>query len=217
MFPCTYLHFKTSYVEVYRKGEHNSIVGYTFQNILCWSLSEAAHQRNITFPYFKTSYVEVYPRNSRQGVFPTRISKHLMLKFIKMWLLMNGCLPNFKTSYVEVYRNWIWLKVEIKKNFKTSYVEVYRWTHGWCSTGNEISKHLMLKFITKEQLSDSQITLFQNILCWSLSLCLSPISFHHYNFKTSYVEVYLSTTDYTGAVTWFQNILCWSLSLQWML
>ena len=124
----------------------------------CWQIKS----------YFKTSYVEVYPRNSRQGVFPTRISKHLMLKFIKMWLLMNGCLPNFKTSYVEVYRNWIWLKVEIKKNFKTSYVEVYRWTHGWCSTGNEISKHLMLKFILK-----------------SISGYL-----HKFHFKTSYVEVY---------------------------
>ena len=80
-------HFKTSYVEVYRKyrrkyklpeyiSKHLMLkfipgaVSITFdksgfQNILCWSLSLYHFSFRINLNYFKTSYVEVYPTFSR--------------------------------------------------------------------------------------------------------------------------------------------------------
>ena len=48
----------------------------------------------------------------------------------------------------------------------------------------------MLKFITETVSNKLAPSLFQNILCWSLSGHTSNILTYYNNFKTSYVEVY---------------------------
>ena len=52
--------FKTSYVTVYLKGVADALPSITFQNIVCYCLSEAAKAAKADAPNFKTSYVTVY-------------------------------------------------------------------------------------------------------------------------------------------------------------
>ena len=92
----------------------------------------------------------------------------------------------------------------------------------------------MLKFIQNRQRERMQTKIFQNILCWSLSLSAvvsapnlidfktSYVEVYHFfadilqqiynDFKTSYVEVYLVGYAPATEYSLFQNILCWSLS-----
>ena len=130
-------YFKTSYVEVYPNrhvrtdtaeviSKHlmlkfiafriSSVAdSYTFQNILCWSLSQMVvsdlfHRANFKTSYvevylisvlvsispyldFKTSYVEVYPKRYGSIKQLEKISKHLMLKFI----------PHFLVTFISFY------------------------------------------------------------------------------------------------------------------
>ena len=184
--------FKTSYVEVYpdssncllstlyiskhlmlkfiRGRNPVGIFFHKFQNILCWSLSLTFGKCMIRCLHFKTSYVEVYPEP------PVSIN-------------MNHI--NFKTSYVEVYptgRSGCWIRFRISKHLMLKFIiSGSRRRRGVVI----ISKHLMLKFIDDLTISRAQSSLFQNILCWSLSQSGSR----------------LWSTLYT-----FQNILCWSLS-----
>ena len=124
---------------------------------------------------------------------------------------------NFKTSYVEVYptgRSGCWIRFRISKHLMLKFIiSGSRRRRGVVI----ISKHLMLKFIDDLTISRAQSSLFQNILCWSLSChirhcgCLLRISKHlmlkfiprtrrypaHLPyFKTSYVEVYPKPMSY---------------------
>ena len=77
---------------------------------------------------------------------------------------------------------------------------------------SRISKHLMLKFINLFWACRLQVSLFQNILCWSLSQSsnkrgvLLPISKH---LMLKFINEPDEQRYYR---TEFQNILCWSLS-----
>ena len=73
----------------------------------------------------------------------------------------------------------------------------------------------MLKFIGKVYRLCRVRKAFQNILCWSLSISVFLVFLDWSYFKTSYVEVYLSSTNIPKGYLEFQNILCWSLSNFW--
>ena len=189
-------YFKTSYVEVYLSST-NIPKGYLeFQNILCWSLSN----------FWKRScYFRL-------------ISKHLMLKFIEdaaaltiylkrfqnilCWSLSNTFrvpdrqILHFKTSYVEVYRVFRSRSISnyiISKHLMLKFINVL-----WTFVGllKKISKHLMLKFIALLERVLSPDSPFQNILCWSLSICCPSTKIRINDFKTSYVEVYPTFSRY---------------------
>ena len=140
----------------------------SFQNILCWSLSE----------------------QDAISTVPCTISKHLMLKFITRSLV--------PLQLVFAFQNILCWSLSVKatmeelaeKNFKTSYVEVYPDSSNCLLSTLYISKHLMLKFIRGRNPVGIFFHKFQNILCWSLSHWEKRLlnSFPH--FKTSYVEVY---------------------------
>ena len=75
-----------------------------FQNIICYGLSSLHIARNIRNWHFKTSYVMVYRSCSCPSKYGTQISKHHMLWFIGKRLPLRVLLqPHFKTSYVMVY------------------------------------------------------------------------------------------------------------------
>ena len=184
----------------------------SFQNILCWSLSE----------------------QDAISTVPCTISKHLMLKFITRSLV--------PLQLVFAFQNILCWSLSVKatmeelaeKNFKTSYVEVYPDSSNCLLSTLYISKHLMLKFIRGRNPVGIFFHKFQNILCWSLSQtfgkcmirCLHfktsyvevypeppvSINMNHINFKTSYVEVYHDINEEKAKYRIFQNILCWSLS-----
>ena len=162
-------YFKTSYVEVYPNrhvrtdtaeviSKHlmlkfiafriSSVAdSYTFQNILCWSLSQMVvsdlfHRANFKTSYvevylisvlvsispyldFKTSYVEVYLLYQFPCSFHNFISKHLMLKFIQRDMGQSSNWRRFQNILC-------WSLSEYDERF------ILR---TW------ISKHLMLKFI----------------------------------------------------------------------
>ena len=120
---------------------------------------------------------------------PSQISKHLMLKFIIVARFKNGTervfqnilcwslskdtgrdparLPHFKTSYVEVY-----LGKDCLVCLRIRFQNILCWSlsqrQAEKSWQTDISKHLMLKFI------------INGVRRYAV----------HWNFKTSYVEVY---------------------------
>ena len=119
---------------------------------------------------FKTSYVEVYPTGRSGCWIRFRISKHLMLKFI-----ISGSRR----------RRGV---VIISKHLMLKFILLMPWRY---IRQHSISKHLMLKFIDLDFRSDQfdfdfktsyvevyqytecstvGIRIFQNILCWSLSV-----------------------------------------------
>ena len=161
-----------------------------FQNILCWSLSPSVFLQEL----FKG------------------ISKHLMLKFIFLEVRICSMYPNFKTSYVEVYLNSQPYNVYV-----SSFQNILCWSLSYgvvvIFRADQISKHLMLKFINYRlymyinsvyfKTSYVEVYLRQEVL----------ILFHRQHFKTSYVEVYLGKMEIDASeIPSFQNILCWSLS-----
>ena len=79
--------FKTSYVEVYPIFENALAILDSFQNILCWSLSNTFRVPDRQILHFKTSYVEVYRVFRSRSISNYIISKHLMLKFIPHFLV----------------------------------------------------------------------------------------------------------------------------------
>ena len=187
-----YLHFKTSYVEVYRlqhlwsglcwriskhlmlkfiRGRNPvGIFFHKFQNILCWSLSLTFGKCMIRCLHFKTSYVEVYPTGRSGCWIRFRISKHLMLKFI-----ISG---SRRRRGVVIISKHLMLKfiisgsrrrrgvVIISKHLMLKFILLMPWRY---IRQHSISKHLMLKFIDLDFRSDQ----------------------FDFDFKTSYVEVYL--------------------------
>ena len=197
--------FKTSYVEVYPKDAAIPRTSTIFQNILCWSLSKANVIQSYLDQYFKTSYVEVYQKlielKQEELTFQNilcwslswcriiifrfgRISKHLMLKFIIFLSPSSFSCAYFKTSYVEVYHLLSYnnlFQLIISKHLMLKFIFSLLFSFFCCS---RISKHLMLKFINLFWACRLQVSLFQNILCWSLSQSsnkrgvLLPISKH---------------------------------------
>ena len=119
----------------------------SFQNILCWSLSE----------------------QDAISTVPCTISKHLMLKFITRSLV--------PLQLVFAFQNILCWSLSVTASvigfvlayFKTSYVEVYQREKSGRYLFPQISKHLMLKFITDFRQMYDSLSPFQNILCWSLS------------------------------------------------
>ena len=183
-----------------------------FQNILCWSLSEIRVRRVRYRKKFQN--ILCWSLSKAQAFFIQRclISKHLMLKFIDKVT---------KGQYnVTIFQNILCWSLSC--------------SHLSIRSPTPISKHLMLKFIFHVLFLCVHFNRFQNILCWSLSKILLEESGTLSNFKTSYVEVYLSlpllllrlflhfktsyVEVYPVAVSLipfqmsFQNILCWSLS-----
>ena len=96
----------------------------------------------------------------------------------------------FKTSYVEVYRSgfsqrsiWFWFQ-----NILCWSLSVYRVLH---SRDPDISKHLMLKFISNwTERSIRRYDFKTSYVEVYLAMSKFKLIFNH-NFKTSYVEVYL--------------------------
>ena len=146
--------FKTSYVEVYHccslqerhwKGiskhlmlkfipERSGLLtwSFTFQNILCWSLSTFNTDFSDWLRTFQnilcwslSKYI-VHPRWS------LNISKHLMLKFIvnlKFTLMLIFAISkHLMLKFIEEGRT---SRRGIPHHFKTSYVEVYPITEDW--------------------------------------------------------------------------------------
>ena len=118
-----------------------------------------------------------------------------MLLFIRISPLQCPSLRNFKTSYVTVYRVLLFpatfytdgfqnivcyclshtkqLASRLKNNFKTSYVTVYHKLNITRRYITKISKHRMLLFIKYAGICLVSSCLFQNIVCY----CLSVLSY----------------------------------------
>ena len=112
--------------------------------------------------------------------------------------------------------------------FKTSYVEVYHFWRYNSSSCSQISKHLMLKFINKRNgrrqslhyfktsyvevyrrlipIISLNATIFQNILCWSLSphFLVTFISF--YLFSPSFFLISIIFTKHQPIFFFLSNI-----------
>ena len=163
----------------------------SFQNIVCYCLSEHVCREDFSECNFKTSYVTVYQIGSQS---------------------ISLCIPNFKTSYVTVYRKIAiagttvlelfqnivcyclsmsgLCVILICSHFKTSYVTVYRYRTDREHTICSISKHRMLLFIdyplaqreVYPGISKHRMLLFISMYCCTF--------FSSADFKTSYVTVY---------------------------
>ena len=250
-----HLYFKTSYVEVYLVISGIVAVFYEFQNILCWSLSQGRGDtphiyhisKHLMLKFIQSQCHTIIPRPVFQNILCWslswcriiifrfgRISKHLMLKFIIFLSPSSFSCAYFKTSYVEVYHLLSYnnlFQLIISKHLMLKFIFSLLFSFFCCS---RISKHLMLKFINLFWACRLQVSLFQNILCWSLSQSsnkrgvLLPISKHlmlkfiknplfsililasiSKHLMLKFILVVLSQLDH---LLQFQNILCWSLS-----
>ena len=133
-------------------------------------------------------FIGGWPCESIRGI---QISKHRMLLFIERLRLWQHSIYYFKTSYVTVYR-----RTGADRN-----------NYAW------ISKHRMLLFIGLFFSASSQLSSFQNIVCYCLSTPV-PLSIAALNnFKTSYVTVYRIISSTLRLIGRFQNIVCYYLSI----
>ena len=207
-------HFKTSYVEVYPwcacpESRQNPISKHlmlkfiishfcnhlrrqTFQNILCWSLSDSLLPPVPQIGWFQN----ILCWSLSFCWTPSKVNS-AVFQNILCWSL-SCSLKNGNTFSIGFQNILCWSLSSIRKksytgktDFKTSYVEVYPCTD----------------YVTKI------VTEFQNILCWSLSGENSWLNAIYFYFKTSYVEVYRDHHHCVQCHVLFQNILCWSLSL----
>ena len=162
-----------------------------FQNIVCYCLSDICGLFN-TYPAAFQNIV-CYCLSSSCPIFPHSrdISKHRMLLFISNTI-------NKKT---------------IRQNFKTSYVTVYRLYLPDPYPADRISKHRMLLFIKEPDSTPDKNPGFQNIVCYCLSLPVTPWLLICTSFQN--IVCYCLSTTFVGAYvveTKFQNIVCYCLS-----
>ena len=161
-----------------------------FQNIVCYCLSAIVLSIAILFNSFQNIVCYCLSKHKMPEQSSIPISKHRMLLFITINNFCRDNINHFKTSYVTVYRRKLNLQEQLNfiskhrmllfihcaftystqsANFKTSYVTVYR-----------LFSH-----------SSSEISGFQNIVCYCLSLTDLLVKGKKNDFKTSYVTVYL--------------------------
>ena len=118
-------YFKTSYVTVYQKAAVPFFrIQGTFQNIVCYCLSDFQLFSYFYINNFKTSYVTVYPAAAQQ-FFTDSISKHRMLLFINTQGLLKKIVKSFQNIVCYCLSFICKLIHDILNDFKTSYVTVY--------------------------------------------------------------------------------------------
>ena len=184
-----------------------------FQYISCYglSLSIARHivGRN-TFQYISCYVLSDGDMYNDDAVHKFQYISCYGLSFF--FSLIRFTLVNFNTSHVTVYRNLSPPSQVQPCNFNTSHVTVYPLICSILSSGNFISIHLMLRFISFALLhphdsfyisihlmlrfisptafNASTIELFQYISCYGLSAsCIRSLTSPK-NFNTSHVTVY---------------------------
>ena len=186
--PCN---FNTSHVTVYRIYIPASVQYINeFQYIPCYGLSVSAAIKAVGISHFNTSHVTVYP----DRLFPLEEYFH-----------------NFNTSHVTVYLKWHAETFRIKQ---FQYISCYGLSRKHrITTGREnISIHLMLRFIGKvcERLHCGAT--FQYISCYGLSKLFVAVKVWYPNFNTSHVTVYRRRRIKLEGTKIFQYISCYGLS-----
>ena len=163
----------------------------SFQNILCYGLSVAEAKGYRDAAAFQNILCYGLSQRTICQCSACHISKHLMLWFIPfahkqaVSLILFQNILCYGLSLLESLSRCPFL---ISKHLMLWFI--------WISLdGTEphhrISKHLMLWFIPAGNPAVPVCPSFQNILCYGLSLSDVKFDLQYWNFKTSYVMVYL--------------------------